>query len=133
MGAIEHRYGTPSVLAYRIKHCMERPGHCLFLCLALGVEPQGPLGDPIPLSIYLIARLANDTGYHTQFNLDSDRAYGYLTWDWIRDQEDRAENDALGLDYAAPNEWPLLSEDWDGPGAQMQLEYVDPATEEEPG
>jgi hypothetical protein len=95
-------------------------------------QPQSPLGDPIPLSIYLIARLANDTGYQTQFNLDSDRAYGYLTWDWIRDHEDRAENDAFGLDYAAPNEWPLLSEEWDGPGAQMQLEYVDPATKEEP-
>ena len=45
---------------------------------------------------------------------------------------DQAENDALGVEYAAPNEWPLLSEDWDGPVAQMQLEYVDPATEEEP-
>ena len=43
-----------------------------------------PLGDPVPFSAYLIAQLANDTGYSTQFNLDTDRAYAYLTWDWIR-------------------------------------------------
>ena len=43
-----------------------------------------PLGDPVPFSAYLIGRLVNDTNYETQFNLDADRAYGYLTWDWIR-------------------------------------------------
>ena len=103
-----------------------------------GRMPTAPLGDPIPLSIYLIGRLANPTGYQTQFNLDSDRAYGYLTWDWIRNPEDRATNDGIlvppaglpiGLptpvDYAAPDRWPLLSEDWDGPDVPMELEYVD--------
>src|SRR5262249_22744108 len=43
-----------------------------------------PLGDPIPFSCHLIRQVANDTGYSTQWNLDSDRAFAYLTWDWIR-------------------------------------------------
>ena len=43
-----------------------------------------PLGDPIPFSAHLIGQLVNNTGYSTQFNLDSDRAFAYLTWDWVR-------------------------------------------------
>ncbi len=53
-----------------------------------------PLGDPIPFSAHLIAQLANDTGYSTQFNLDSDRAFAYLTWDWIR--RDASDSNNLG-------------------------------------
>jgi hypothetical protein len=101
-------------------------------------RPTAPLGDPIPLSIYLIGRLANPTGFTTQFNLDSDRAYGYLTWDWIRSQTATDTNDGvlvgdggpLGLPgpvtFRAPEVWPLLSEQWPGPTVRMQLEYVDP-------
>jgi hypothetical protein len=59
-----------------------------------------PLGDPIPFSCHLIGQLANDTGYSTQFNLDSDRAFAYLTWDWIR--SDVTAGGILGLTYAAP-------------------------------
>jgi hypothetical protein len=89
----------------------------------LSDAPSSPLGDPVPFSAYLIGRLANDTGYATQFNLDSDRAYAYLTWDWIRSDETvRAD---LPFDYRAPNTWPSLSKDWAGPLTKMQLEYVD--------
>jgi hypothetical protein len=42
---------------------------------------RSPLGDPVPFSAYLIGRLVNATEYATQFNLDADRAYAYLTWD----------------------------------------------------
>ena len=52
-----------------------------------------PLGDPVPFSAYLIGRLVNPTGYETQFNLDADRAYAYLTWDWIRGRPDRDGRD----------------------------------------
>ena len=68
-----------------------------------------PLGDPVPFSCYLIGQLVNDTGYSTQFNLDSDRAYAYLTWDWIRNDpkaEDGTHTGILGLTYATPVEPP---------------------------
>jgi hypothetical protein len=70
----------------------------------LGVSP---LGDPVPFSCYLIGQLANDTGYSTQFNLDSDRAFAYLTWDWIRNKpnpkvKDTTHTGILGLTYATP-------------------------------
>jgi hypothetical protein len=66
-----------------------------------------PLGDPIPFSAHLIAQLANDTGYSTQFNLDSDRGFAYLTWDWIRNDLSAAGGTAtgvLGLTYATPTD-----------------------------
>jgi hypothetical protein len=63
-----------------------------------------PLGDPIPFSAHLICQLANDTGYSTQFNLDSDRAFAYLTWDWIRG--DGTDKGILDLTYATPQEPP---------------------------
>jgi hypothetical protein len=59
-----------------------------------------PLGDPIPFSAHLIGQLVNDTGYSTQFNLDSDRAFAYLTWDWIRNDP---TPDKLGISPAFPN------------------------------
>jgi hypothetical protein len=68
-----------------------------------------PLGDPVPFSCYLIGQLVNDTGYSTQFNLDSDRAYAYLTWDWIRNDpkaDGGTHTGILGLTYATPVEPP---------------------------
>src|SRR5262245_48804058 len=64
-----------------------------------------PLGDPVPFSCNLIGQLVNDTGYSTQFNLDSDRAFAYLTWDWIRNDpkaKDGSRTGILGLTYATP-------------------------------
>jgi hypothetical protein len=64
----------------------------------LGISP---LGDPVPFSAYLIGRIANATNYRTQFNLDSDRGYGYLTWDWIR--TDVSEHERGGMfSYSPP-------------------------------
>jgi hypothetical protein len=59
-----------------------------------------PLGDCIPFSCHLIGQLANDTGYSTQFNLDSDRAFAYLTWDWVR--QDVQVPGVLGITYSPP-------------------------------
>ncbi len=76
-----------------------------------------PLGDPVPFSAHLIAQLANDTGYSTQFNLDSDRAFAYLTWDWIRQDPKTPGSTATGilnLTYQKPVEQPEGDED---PGA----------------
>jgi hypothetical protein len=43
-----------------------------------------PLGDPVVFSTYLIGQIANNPGFIASFNLDADRGYGYLCWDWIR-------------------------------------------------
>ena len=61
----------------------------------------------MPFSAYLIGRLVNPTGYPTQFNLDADRAYAYLTWDWNRG--DGVDRDRHGpSQYQLPVEAPWL-------------------------
>jgi hypothetical protein len=50
------------------------------------------LGNPVDYSAYLMARLTRDdagdaTHLIRNFNLDSDRGYGYLCWDWLRSPE----------------------------------------------
>ena len=88
-----------------------------------------PLGDPVPFSAYLVGQLANPTAYETQFNLDSDRAYAYLTWDWIRG--DGEASTPMGFKYQTPKAPPQGDDGsgggpgWGGPGVPMQLHYVD--------
>ena len=80
-----------------------------------------------PFSAYLIGRLVNPTGYATQFNLDADRAYAYLTWDWIRGDE-RRQDRRHGLPVPkcrrGPAGWTSTT-GWNG-CPPMQLHYVDP-------
>jgi hypothetical protein len=83
-----------------------------------------PLGDPIPFTSYLIGRLLNDRTYSTQFNLDSDRAYAYLTWDWVRSGT-QIPADLPGISYAAPKTPPQLAKEWKDPLAPLLMEYVD--------
>jgi hypothetical protein len=94
--------------------------------------PVSPLGDPIPFSTYLIGQLANDTHYSTQFNLDSDRAFAYLTWDWIRG--DATDKGMLGLQYFTPEEPPQgrhafglfpTSDQWNKGNNPLLLDYKD--------
>jgi hypothetical protein len=43
------------------------------------------LGDPAEYSAYVISQLTRDNpGPIANFNLDADRGYGYLCWDWVR-------------------------------------------------
>jgi hypothetical protein len=94
-----------------------------------------PLGDPVPFSAYLIGRLANDTNYQTQFNLDADRAYAYLTWDWIR-RDDQPPQGKTPMNFAyqlpvvlpwlaAPLADPSIPNNRWNPNTPMQLDYVD--------
>jgi hypothetical protein len=46
---------------------------------------SSPLGDCLMFSAYLIGRLARPGAAVADFNLDADRGYGYLCWDWNRD------------------------------------------------
>jgi hypothetical protein len=82
-----------------------------------------PLGTPVPFSAYLIGQLVNPTGYSTQFNLDSDRSFAYLTWDWVRGTEKKPE---VGLTYLLPNEPPPDADRWARGTQPLQLKYVDP-------
>jgi hypothetical protein len=91
-----------------------------------------PLGDPIPFSCHLIAQLANDTGYSTQFNLDSDRGFAYLTWDWIRnDKSVPLAHGVLGLTYATPKVPPEGAPGW-AQQNPLLLTYKDPPTVPKP-
>ena len=48
------------------------------------------LGDAVDYAAYVIARLTRDNLSPKQvanFNLDADRGYGYLCWDWLRDKK----------------------------------------------
>ncbi len=94
-----------------------------------------PLGDPIPFSAHLIGQLANDTGYSTQFNLDSDRAFAYLTWDWIRNDPTTKGGTAtgiLGLTYTTPKEPPEGAPGWAQGARALLLKYKDPPAAPEP-
>jgi hypothetical protein len=99
-------------------------------------RPVSPLGDPVPFSAYLIGQLANSAQksaevpqiadrrvYDTQFNLDSDRNYAYLTWDWLRGEEGQGTTSA-GDDYTKPNVPPQNAPDW-VEGTTFQLEFID--------
>jgi hypothetical protein len=109
-----------------------------------GRLPISPLGDPIPFSIHLIGQLANNTKYSTQFNLDSDRGFAYLTWDWIRNNPDDpnvqhpSATGILGLKYATPKAPPVgvpkeSGETWGGGNDNaLLLQYKDPPKVDEP-
>jgi hypothetical protein len=58
---------------------------------AASLLPLGEhLGDPKDFTSYLVARLTRNTldpKTATNFNLDADRGYGFLCWDWVRSRE----------------------------------------------
>jgi Zinc dependent phospholipase C len=104
-----------------------------------------PLGDPIPFSAYLIGQLSHNTGYSTQFNLDSDRAFAYLTWDWVRNDPNVQGGSAtgiLGLTFATPKEPPRYETDnatspfgkslWAKGTRPLLLKYKDPPNTQGP-
>lgn len=69
------------------------------------VEGHNPLGDPVVFCSYLIGQISSNSTYRANFNLDADRGYGYLCWDWVRNPEAFAQNQR-GQKYPAPVTWP---------------------------
>ena len=53
-------------------------------------------------SAYLIGQIADNPRFAANFNLDADRGYGYLCWDWDRDPEAQDQKDPRGHDYKPP-------------------------------
>ncbi len=92
-------------------------------------QDVSPLGGLVPFSAYLIDRVANDPDYAVGFNLDSDRAYGYLTWDWHRyndpGDQNHTDHEDLGFPFREPVTWPQFAKGWTGPDAELQLDYID--------
>jgi zinc dependent phospholipase C len=70
------------------------PDEATTIRLALTLLKKGEhLGDPVDYAAYVIARLTRDgldPAKVANFNLDSDRGYAYLCWDWVRDPERRS-------------------------------------------
>ncbi len=56
------------------------------------VSGTNPLGDPIVFSTYLIGQIAGNPKFRSNFNLDADRGFAYLCWDWIRDPQNQGKN-----------------------------------------
>jgi hypothetical protein len=80
-----------------------------------------PLGDPIIFSSYLIGQVVGNPGWQigakndltADFNLDADRGYGYLCWDWNRDIrglspkiQETMTVDGMSLQFPKPCVWP---------------------------
>ncbi|KAJ6263845.1 hypothetical protein Dda_2417 [Drechslerella dactyloides] len=81
-------------------------------------EGTNPLGDPIVFSSYLIGQIANNPRFLSNFNLDADRGYGYLCWDWQRGpkpKDQSAPTDGRGNEFFPPLTWPEGSEEFKWP------------------
>ena len=68
---------------------------------------DNPLGDPVVFSTYLIGQIANNPSFVSKnFNLDADRGYGYLCWDWVRKDDNTKPKDGQGNVFISPTTWP---------------------------
>lgn len=74
---------------------------------------HNPLGDPIQFSAYLMGQVLSTADYDVNFNLDSDRGFGYRCWDWIRDSSEpphtalNGRNQSYVIPVVAPEGCPL--------------------------
>lgn len=84
-------------------------------------DGTNPLGDPVVFSTYLIGQIANNPGFTSSFNLDADRGYAYLCWDWVRrdavPEDGKLVFDGQGNEFRPPSPWPEGSEAWERPDA----------------
>jgi hypothetical protein len=79
-----------------------------------------PLGDPVIFSSYLIGQIANNSKFVSSFNLDADRGYGYLCWDWTRTSSNPEVKPTFGQDdhgnvYQRPTVQPEGADNWPWP------------------
>jgi len=77
-----------------------------------------PLGDPVIFSTYLIGQIANNPKFLSSFNLDADRGYGYLCWDWVREAlppHSTQPQDGQHHVFPPPVVWPEGADRWQRP------------------
>lgn len=109
----------------------------------LDVQPHNHLGDAVAFSEYLIwleSRSPKQRGGEVpvvEWNLDSDRGYGYHCWDWNRKPDTPAtpaQPDPEGFRFNQPCTWPSQSDqsldpaappNWN-PNAPLQVHWVAP-------
>jgi len=102
-------------------------------------ESMNPLGDPAVFSAYLIGQIANNPRFVANYNLDADRGYAYLCWDWDRQQAGPdAPKDGQNHTFPPPVTWPEGSDNWVRPDPVPYLtggnpEYVTPLKLHYPG
>ncbi|WP_170133107.1 zinc dependent phospholipase C family protein [Arthrobacter livingstonensis] len=76
-------------------------------------ESMNPLGDPAVFSAYLIGQIANNPRFIANFNLDADRGYAYLCWDWDRMKAGQdAPKDGQLHPFPPPVVWPEGADAW---------------------
>jgi hypothetical protein len=76
-------------------------------------QGTNPLGDPVIFSSYLIGQIANNPQFLSSFNLDADRGFGYLCWDWIRASlPPNPPTDGQQHPFPPPLVWPEGSDNW---------------------
>ena len=99
------------------------------------VQPDRHLGDAIGFSKYLIwlETRSRDQGEGeevplVEWNLDSDRGYGYHCWDWNREPKPEDQNqmpqDPEGNRFRQPCTWPPQAQGLFQPGTPLQLHWV---------
>src|SRR5262249_7126580 len=64
--------------------------------------------------------ILGDPHFNTDFNLDSDRGYGYQCWGWNRDEPPKMHQGYRGRSFAAPVTWPEAAGNLDS-----SLKWVD--------
>jgi hypothetical protein len=94
------------------------------------------LGDPIDYGVYLIGQLTGHDDDHPlpDFNLDSDRGYGYHCWDYLRHEKCEPPAPRSDLDRTYPDQWrcvPKIYDWWTSMPPETVLEwygYSEPLT-----
>lgn len=112
--------------------------------------PDKHLGDVVSMTEYLVwlaTRAQGGSGARPKsqvvpkpaampnFNLDADRGYGYLDWDWNRlpaVENDKATQDPEGYTFGAPCTWPSQSDAGNDPKRALQIHWTGPG-HDDPG
>ncbi len=94
--------------------------------------PSKHLGDVVSFSKYLVWLASRDSPQKdgtevplVDWNLDSDRGYGYHCWDWNRDAQAPPLSDPEGNPYQPPCTPPQQAPGWN-PDTPLQLHWTGP-------
>ncbi len=98
--------------------------------VGLELTPTRHLGDGISFSKYLIwLETRSQEGQDVplvEWNLDSDRGYGYHCWDWNRDSQGSSQPDPEGKPFQPPCTWPSQADHDLDPAAPTQWDPTIP-------